>query len=424
MIRLFRVFIPVGTVTLLISEILLVTASFVIACYLVFQADPTDYLLYDGGMTRIVMVLLCILVGLHFHDLYSQIYVKSRLVLFQQLCLVIGIAFLLQGFISYVDRELRMPVRIMVVGSFLSLALIFIWRTIFSAYALQVVGSDRLLLVGGSPVLEDIARYIVHATNPNRIVVGMFERRNRVPVAELLDLRFGGHIIEEAGSAYERICGRVCIKELRPSQLIYSGELGPSRQTLLYQTLAHTALATVGVIVASPLMLLTAIAVRLSSAGPVLYRQVRVGMDGVNFTLYKFRSMRVDAEAGTGAVWATRDDPRITGVGRIIRRLRFDELPQLFNVLKGEMALVGPRPERPEFVKALSEHIPYYRQRHCVRPGITGWAQVSYKYGDTLQDTITKLEYDLYYIKNMSLSLDGYIIFHTIKAMLLSRGAQ
>ena len=281
MIRLFRVFIPVGTVTLLISEILLVTASFVIACYLVFQADPTDYLLYDGGMARIIMVLLCILIGLHFHDLYSQIYVKSRLVLFQQLCLVIGIAFLLQGLVSYVDRDLRMPVRIMVVGSFLSLALIFVWRTIFSAYALQVVGSDRLLLVGSSPVLEDIAGYItehpesglvvagyvddsqepgaqlpggkllgplsslgeiVQATNPNRIVVGMFERRNRVPVAELLDLRFAGRIIEEAGSAYERVCGRVCIKELRPSQLIYSGELGPSRQTLFYQALAHTAL--------------------------------------------------------------------------------------------------------------------------------------------------------------------------------------
>lgn len=463
MIRLFRVFIPVGTVTLLLSEILLVTASFVIACYLVFQADPTDYLLYDGGMVRIFVVLLCILIGLHFHDLYSQIYLKSRLVLFQQLSLVIGIAFLLQGLISYVDRDLRMPVRIMVVGSFLSMALIFVWRTIFSLYALQVVGRDRLLLVGSSPVLEDIARYvgdhpeaglavagyvddapepgvelpggkflgpvaslreIVQATKPNRIVVGMFERRNRVPVTELLDLRFAGHIIEEAGSAYERICGRVCIKELRPSQLIYSGELGPSRQTLFYQVLVHTALAGLGVIVASPLMLLTALAVRLSSAGPVLYRQVRVGMDGVNFTLYKFRSMRADAEAGTGAVWAIKDDPRITAVGRIIRKLRFDELPQLFNVLRGDMALVGPRPERPEFVKALSEQIPYYRQRHCVRPGITGWAQISYKYGDTLEDTITKLEYDLYYIKNMSLSLDNYIIFHTIKAMLLSRGAQ
>jgi exopolysaccharide biosynthesis polyprenyl glycosylphosphotransferase len=171
-------------------------------------------------------------------------------------------------------------------------------------------------------------------------------------------------------------------------------------------------------------MLLTALAVRLSSPGPVLYRQTRVGLDGALFTVYKFRSMRADAEHGTGAVWAQKDDPRVTTVGRIIRRIRFDELPQLFNVFRGEMSIVGPRPERPEFVKALNEQIPYYRQRHCVRPGITGWAQISYKYGDTLEDTITKLEYDLYYIKNMSIALDTYIIFHTLKAMLLSRGAQ
>jgi len=132
----------------------------------------------------------------------------------------------------------------------------------------------------------------------------------------------------------------------------------------------------------------------------------------------------VDSEANTGAVWATKDDPRVTKVGKIIRKIRFDELPQLFNVLKGEMSIVGPRPERPEFVKNLTEQIPYYRQRHCVRPGITGWAQINYKYGDTLEDVITKLEYDLYYIKNLSASLDVYIILHTLKAMLLSRGAQ
>jgi exopolysaccharide biosynthesis polyprenyl glycosylphosphotransferase len=182
--------------------------------------------------------------------------------------------------------------------------------------------------------------------------------------------------------------------------------------------------AVIGLVLALPIMLVTALAVRLSSPGPVLYRQTRVGLNGSLFTLYKFRSMRADAEAGTGAVWAQKDDPRVTKVGRLIRRIRFDELPQLYNVLKGEMSIVGPRPERPEFVKALNEQIPYYRQRHCVRPGITGWAQVNYKYGDTLEDTITKLEYDLYYIKNMSLALDNYIIFHTLKAMLLTRGAQ
>ena len=200
--------------------------------------------------------------------------------------------------------------------------------------------------------------------------------------------------------------------------------MGPGGRTFRYHTIVNIVIAGIGVVFVSPLMLLIALAVRLSSAGPILYRQSRVGMNGEPFTLYKFRSMRADAEADTGAVWASRGDPRITPVGRIIRKIRLDELPQLLNVLRGEMSIVGPRPERPEFVRTLSEQIPYYRQRHCVRPGITGWAQINYKYGDTLEDTITKLEYDLYYIKNMSLSMDLYIIFHTLKTILLTRGAQ
>jgi sugar transferase (PEP-CTERM system associated) len=463
MIRLFKVFIPVGTLTLLVSETVLVTSAFILATYLTFDADPTVYLMDEGGLMRIMVVVFSILLGLHFHDLYSQFQVKSRIVLVQQLCLVMGVAFLSQGLIAYLHANLRVPIRVMVLGSGLAVISIFLWRIFYSAYAFQVVGKDRLLLIGGSPLLEDIGthvaerpetgleiagyvddrhdpgtmlaggkvlgplsalRDIVRATQPHRIVVGMFERRNRMPVSELLELRFGGHIIEEVAATYERVCGRVCLKEVRPSQLIFSGDLGPRPQNLFYQRLSNMLVAVVGLILTLPIMLLTALAVKFSSPGPVLYRQARVGLDGSIFTLYKFRSMRADAEAATGAVWAQKDDPRVTTLGRIIRRIRFDELPQLYNVLQGEMSIVGPRPERPEFVKALNEQIPYYRQRHCVRPGITGWAQVNYKYGDTLEDTITKLEYDLYYIKNMSLALDNYIIFHTLKAMLLSRGAQ
>jgi len=180
----------------------------------------------------------------------------------------------------------------------------------------------------------------------------------------------------------------------------------------------------VGAVVTLPIMLLVAVVVKLSSPGPILFRQTRVGRNNAPFTLYKFRSMRQDAEADTGAVWATENDPRVTRVGRWLRLLRFDELPQFFNVLRGEMSIVGPRPERPEFVKMLTEKIPYYRQRHCVKPGITGLAQISHKYSGSLEDTITKLEYDLYYIKNLSPALDLYVIFHTLKVMLLGRGAQ
>jgi exopolysaccharide biosynthesis polyprenyl glycosylphosphotransferase len=266
-------------------------------------------------------------------------------------------------------------------------------------------------------------REAVQVTQPDRIVVGMSERRSRMPIHELLELRLAGYYVEEVATAYERVCGRICIKELRPAQLIYSGEMGPRPQSVFYQILVNSTVAVVGIVVSIPVMLLAALAVRLSSPGPVLYRQKRVGLNGAPFTLYKFRSMGADAEADTGAVWASKDDPRITRVGRMLRKLRIDELPQLLNVLKGEMSMVGPRPERPELVAKLTE-IPFYRQRHCVRPGITGWAQINYKYGDTIEDTITKLEYDLYYIKNMSLGLDSFIIFHTLKTMLLSRGSQ
>ena len=463
MIRFFRVFVPAGALALFSSEILLILSSYILATYVFLTVDPTVFLLYDRGLMRILLVLASILVGMHFHDLYSNIYVRSRRVLIQQLCLVIGAAFLVQALIGYLDATLRIPIRVMVLGSFLAIVSIFAWRVFFSAHVLRVVARDRLLLVGASPLLEDIGKHIeehpetglqvvgyvrdreeagtamaggkvlgpmaslreiVQATNPDRIVVGMTERRARMPVSELLELRFAGHIIEEAASTYEKVCGRMCLKELRPSQLIYTGELGPRRVSLFYQMATNLILAAIGVVVAAPIMLLTALAVRLTSAGPVLYRQVRVGLDGRPFTLYKFRSMRANAEAETGAVWASKDDPRVTPLGRTLRKLRIDEIPQLFNVLKTEMSIVGPRPERPEMVQSLAQQIPYYRHRHCVRPGITGWAQVNYKYGDTLDDVMRKLEYDLYYIKNMSPSLDAYIIFLTIKATLLSRGSQ
>jgi sugar transferase (PEP-CTERM system associated) len=462
MIRLFRVFIPLSTLTLLISEILLITGSFVLGAYIGLPGEIAVYLQYSGGWFNIGLVVLTIVIGLYLNDLYTDVAVQSVTFLIQQLCLIMGAAFMVQGAASYLDPDLRMPLHVMAPGSVLSVVTIFIWRLIFSRYMLRVVGRDRILLVGNSPVLRDIARHIaehpgkglrtigvvdadgqaaefsgakylgpfdglrgiVSATRPTRIVVGMSERRNQMPVGDLLALRFAGNTIEEAPMMYEKLCGRVSVKELRPSQLIYSGELGHGRYAEIYQPLWNLAIAAVGLVLTLPLMVLSAIAVRLSSRGPVLYSQTRVGMKGVPFTLYKFRSMRVDAEVSTGAVWASKDDPRVTRVGRIIRKIRFDELPQLFNVLKGEMSVVGPRPERPEFVRTLVETIPYYPHRHSVRPGITGWAQINYTYGDTLEDTIVKLEYDLYYIKNMTFSLDMFVVFHTLKTMLLSRGSR
>jgi sugar transferase (PEP-CTERM system associated) len=461
MVRVFKVFIPVVTIALLLSECLLLTGCFVLATYLFLPDDRTVFLTNEGGAVGIAVVVVTMIIGLYLNDLYTEIQVKSKVLLVQQLCFVMGAAFLLEALVNYINGNLRMPLHVMLPGGAMSLVASYSWRLFFSAYALKAMGGERLLLVGGSPLLYEIARYalknpstglqvigsvdesettespggpkylgrlealreIALATQPTRIVVGMLERRNRLPVGDLLDLRFSGHIVEEAAVAYERISGRVPIRELRPSQLIYSGD-NRIHRAMIYQNTVNLVIAIAGLILSFPLMLLTALAVRLTSAGPVFYRQVRVGLNGKPFTLFKFRSMRMDAEADTGAIWAAKDDPRVTPVGRIIRKLRLDELPQLVNVLKGEMSMVGPRPERPEFVQTLVEQIPYYRQRYAVRPGITGWAQINYKYGETLEDTMVKLEYDLYYIKYISFSLDAYIMLHTLKAMVLSRGAQ
>jgi len=463
MVRLFRVFVPVGSLALLITEVVLITSAFILAAYLVLEFDPQIYLFYDGGIYRILLVTASIIIGLHFHDLYTNIYVKSRILLLQQLSLVMGIAYLAQGLISYGSRTLRMPIHIMVPGSAIAVVWILVWRVLYSKYLLRVVGAQRLLFVGGNPVVQAISEHITDHPElgmavvgyvddgvpagtprtgakvlgplaslrdiaievaPDRIVVGMTERRQCMPVADLLELRFSGIVIEEASTTYESVCMRISTLELRPSQLVFSGELGPRRGIVVVQAFYNLLLALIGTIVFSPLMLVAAIGIKLTSQGPVLYRQTRVGLDNRLFTLYKFRSMRQNAEASTGAVWAAKDDPRITRFGKFLRRSRLDEVPQFFNVLRGDMAIVGPRPERPEFAKTLAERIPYYRQRHCVKPGITGWAQVNHKYGDTVEDTISKLEYDLYYIKNVSLSLDAYIVFHTLKTMLLSRGSQ
>jgi sugar transferase (PEP-CTERM system associated) len=463
MIRLFRVFVPSSVIALLLSEVILIYTCYVIATFIVLYEDPQVFLFYDNGWVRIAVVVICIIVGIYFHDLYAQFRIKSRILLLQQMGVVVGIAFLVQALLGYLRlRDLLLPTWLMIVGSSMVLILLPAWRIFYSSVVFKAMGSERVLFLGTSTVVQEIGRHlaehpetgftvlgyidnvdggvelpggktlgpiadlrqIVEGLKPDRIVVGMSERRERLPVNQLLDLRLSGIPIEDAMTTYETTFGRISTRELRPSQLIFSTELGPNPGRVMLQSIYSMAIAIVAAAVTLPVMLLVAGLVRLSSPGPALFRQQRVGKNDAIFTLYKFRSMYRDAEATSGAVWARQDDPRITAVGRWLRRLRLDELPQLFNVLKGDMSIVGPRPERPEFVTELAQRIPYYRQRHCVKPGITGWAQINHKYGDTIEDTITKLEYDLYYIKNLAPALDAFIMFHTAKVMLLWRGSR
>jgi exopolysaccharide biosynthesis polyprenyl glycosylphosphotransferase len=267
--------------------------------------------------------------------------------------------------------------------------------------------------------VADIHR-VVEQKRPQVIVVG----KDALPTQQLLDLRLAGFHLEQVADLYETVYDRVSTHDLDLSQVIFSSHMGPPPFSVALQNVYSYVLGFAGVVVTAPIMAVVALLVRFSSPGPVLFRQLRVGLHGTPFMVLKFRSMYADAEADTGAVWATKDDPRVTPVGRWLRRLRLDELPQFVNVIRGEMSFVGPRPERPEYVTILAEKLPIYNFRHFVKPGITGWAQINHKYGDTIEDSVIKLEYDLYYIKNLTPALDAYIIFHTLKVMLLQRGAQ
>jgi sugar transferase (PEP-CTERM system associated) len=460
--RLFKVFFPTRVVVLLLSEIAIIFGCYFVAAYFATET-PAIFLFEDGGVYRVALVTLCVVLGFYFNDLYSQLRVRSRSQLLQQVCFVLGIAFLVQSLLDYLKlADWAVPKWTMIYGSLLVLLVQPAWRIVYERVVLRQLARETVLFLGASPVARMVAerfnehphfgvsvagyvedspaaddlpanlvlgpisglRTVVEELKPHRIIVGMTERRGRLPVHDLLELRFSGIHIEEVQTAYETVFGRVSVKDLRPSQLIFMADLGPRPQSESLQGIYSFVIALIGFVVALPIMLLVALLVRLSSPGPVLYRQVRAGKNSASFTLFKFRSMFQDAEARSGAVWASKNDPRVTPLGRWLRRLRLDELPQLINVLRGEMVIVGPRPERPEFVKVLVEQIPYYHQRLAVKPGITGWAQINYKYGDTLEDTLFKLEYDLYYIKNLNMTLDLYIMFQTAKVMLLSRGAQ
>jgi exopolysaccharide biosynthesis polyprenyl glycosylphosphotransferase len=466
MIRLFKVFIPAATLALLATEALLILGCLLLATYAAVGFEPVEFELsvfYEDGPLRLAFAVSTVLLGYYFQDLYRDLRVQHRGLLISKICIAASFLLFGQALLAYLKLDLLLARRAALGGVVLLLLLLPAWRIFFASTLLRALPSQSILFLGSGPINLQLAAYLVDhpelslspigfvdnhphpdgqianlplhgsladlraiaaAVRPALIVVGLQERRQALPIYDLLDLRFQGIRIEEAARLYETIFQRVPIRELRPSQLIFTTELGPNSMSLRLQSLYCFLIAAVALLLTLPLLLLVALAVKLSSPGPVLFRQQRVGMNGKVFTLYKFRSMVANAEAQTGPVWATRDDPRVTPVGRFLRRTRLDELPQLFNVIRGEMSIVGPRPERPEFVRTLSEMIPFYRQRHCVRPGITGWAQINYKYGDTVEDTMVKLEYDLYYIKNLSFVLDLFIILNTAKVMLLSEKGQ
>ena len=284
--------------------------------------------------------------------------------------------------------------------------------------AQSAVPPDKIL--GNCDDLLDIAL----RAQAEVIVVALSERRGVFPLRDVLRCKLNGIQIMEAPSFYELVQGRLMLESITPGWFIFSN--GFRRTTILSicKRAIDVVLSCIGLLIALPFFPLIALAIKLDSPGPIFFSQERFGNREKRFALYKFRTMRQDAEKGTGAVWAEKNDPRITKLGHFFRGSRIDEIPQLFNVLKSDMSFIGPRPERPEFVEKLKQVIPYYSKRHFIKPGLTGWAQVRYPYGSSIEDAVEKLRYDLYYIKNISPFLDTLIFLETIKVVLFGRGGR
>jgi sugar transferase (PEP-CTERM system associated) len=462
-IRLFKI-IPVRTLVLLVGEAFIVWTSFVLAT---IWRNPDSWLLgnVEGGYLqvlgalgpKILVVTVVVLLLSHLFDLYDSSSLSAKSDHAFRLLMVLGVVALALAALGKIFPNV-LPGNLSAFWGLIILTFtLFGWRAAYSWLVQRPFLRERVYVLGtgeraqrlvrglrersalgidvvgwtgdveGELTRDTAASHLMGLTRGrglDRVIVAMPDRRGTLPVEQLLDLRLGGVKVEEATSWLERISGRIEVEQLYPSWLIFAEGFRFSGFFRMVRRGLNFLVALIGTVISLPLLPFIVLAVKLDSLGPVLYRQQRVGRRGAIFYCYKFRTMRVDAEADTGATWASDDDPRITRVGKILRFLRLDEIPQLWCVLKGDMHFVGPRPERPEFVEWLSREIPYYGVRHVVRPGITGWAQVQYKYGNTLEDAREKLQYDLFYIKNASLGLDLLITFQTIKIVLLGRGAK
>ncbi len=453
MIRFLSTYIPKRTLLLGVSEACLVCLVFVVAAVVRLGAvDAGLTLTYQIGSLKIMSVSVAFVTCMHYFDLYdSRVLSNHREVCFR-LVQVVGVAYIALGLVYYLYAGPVLRRDVFEISFLFAGVLILLGRNVFSIINSRIQLAERVLIVGNGPLAQslvceiesrpelgmriegrtqgangssaDACTDIYKKREINRIVIAMEERRGKLPVDLLLSLKSDGVRIQDGNEVYEAITGKVAVDWIRQGWLLFSPGGYGSHPFMIYKRFASVLVSMVGLVLSLPLFPLIALAVWVSSPGPVLYRQRRVGCEGRVFSCYKFRTMRANAETDTGPIWAADDDPRITPIGRFLRQTRLDEIPQLWNVLIGDMSLIGPRPERPEFMEELSKEIPYYDLRHSIRPGITGWAQIRYRYGSSIEDAKEKLRYDLFYIKNMSVGLDLLIFFNTIKIILLGRGAR
>ncbi|MFZ0463697.1 MAG: sugar transferase [Candidatus Acidiferrales bacterium] len=464
MIRFFHTYFPARTLLLGISETLLITAAFVGATFARLGMNDASVMLnYNQGFMKILVVAIVFILCMYYFDLYDSFILSNRREVLTRLVQVLGTVCILLALLYFVFPPLQLGRGIFSIGLIFVALLLFAWRRLFLVVNTMPQFAERALILGdgplAKPLIEEIEarkelgirvvgqmrqiengdpRYAsfsneeqfellarqVDSYRAGRIIIAMGERRGRMPVEALLQLKGRGVQIQDGADVYEAITGKVPIGSLRLSWLLFSPSFRVSKPLLLYKRAFSCLISLLCLIVGAPLMILVAIAIRLDSKGPIIFKQKRVGEGGKLFTLYKFRTMIDGADQDDNFRPAEKSDERFTRVGRLLRRTRIDELPQVFNILKGDMYFIGPRPFVQNQEMECVEKIPYYRQRWSVKPGATGWAQINRGYCATIEDNTEKLEYDLFYIKNISIGLDLLIMFRTLKILLLSRGSR
>jgi sugar transferase (PEP-CTERM system associated) len=453
---------------LVAGETALLFSAVVASSILVGGPQAWELVTDNTAIPRVLLIVMVTQLCLHYSDLYDLRTITSKGDFVSRLMRAIGATSLILGIAYWLFPLLVVEQYVFLLSAALAIVLVVIWRSAFDIITARLAPHERLLLVGTSPaavvlarelherrhefgvnivgfVDSDPARVGAPVINPgvvgtidqipqltarmhvDRVVVSLPDARGALRMDRLLDVRLrSGVLFDHLASVYEEYTGKIALENLRPSWLLFSTGFRKTRLLMFTKRAFDIAAAVAGLILSAPLLLLSALLLKLESPrDPVLYHQVRVGLNGEPFTIHKLRTMRRDAEATTGPVWSGGDrDPRITAVGRFMRKSRLDEIPQLWNVLLGDMSLIGPRPERPAFVEQLTRQIPFYGQRHVVKPGVTGWAQVRYTYGASVEDALEKMQYDLYYVKHMSLMFDLLIAVETVKTVVLRRGAK
>ena len=464
MLKVFSKYYPIRNMLFFLGETGLIFLAIWSVIFVFHAADmPHDPERLNIWL-RILLITMLFQVSLYYHDLYDFRLKGGMFELSVKIVQAIGAACIGLAALYYLFPYLILEQGIFFIGIFLLLLFLVSWRLIYQYACQKRLWNEKILFVGEGRLAEMIGEeihsnmdsgYTISAvfSNPGKtdlanklgvekfnnydhlcdyalnngigkIVVALEERRGHSPIQVLLNCKMHGIKILDGVTFYELISGKILAGNTPPSWLIFSEGFSRYKLTVWSKRGLDMILASIGLILSSPLQLAAALLVKTTSSGQIFFKQTRVGQMERDFQVVKFRTMYENAEAMTGAVWAEENDPRITPVGRILRKLRLDEFPQFWNVLKGEMSFVGPRPERPEFVQQLKGRLPYYGERHTVKPGITGWAQINYPYGASEKDALHKLEYDLFYIKNLSLLFDLYIVLKTVKTVLAGSGAR